>query len=220
MIFGLPHEKFIMRKYLLLASATLIMLSCGDNKEKVSSEDHIIHSNKDSIHSSSKNEMVSAMKEMMEEMHQQKPTGNIDSDYANMMSDHHEGAVEMSEILLQKSSNSDLKSFAQKVINAQNKEIDLLDRYDDLTTKSPESGKFQKEMMATMAPMMNSEIPVHHNIDKDYVQQMIPHHQSAVDMAKVYLKYGKVKELIALSKTIIEEQQKEIDFLKDWLTKN
>lgn len=209
-----------MKKYVMLATIGFVVLSCSDTKKEVTTaENHDVHIQQDSVRTG-QNEMVAIMKEMMDEMHQETITGNIDADYANMMADHHEGAVEMSELLLQKGNNGDLKAFAQKVIDAQKKEIDLLDRYDDLKTKSSESDKFQKEMMATMAPMMNSEIPIHNHIDMDYVQQMIPHHQSAVDMAKVYLKYGKEKELLTLSENIIKEQEKEITFLKDWLPKN
>lgn len=49
---------------------------------------------------------------------------------------------------------------------------------------------------------------------------MIPHHQSAVDMAKVYLKYGKEKELLQLSEDIVKTQNAEITQFKDWLNKN
>ena len=41
---------------------------------------------------------------------------------------------------------------------------------------------------------MNKEIKVYEDIDRNFAAQMIPHHQSAVDMAKVYLKYGQEKE--------------------------
>lgn len=48
---------------------------------------------------------------------------------------------------------------------------------------------------------------------------MIPHHQSAVDMAKVYLKYGQEKELLQLSEDIVREQSLEITQLQNWLAK-
>ena len=45
---------------------------------------------------------------------------------------------------------------------------------------------------------------------------MIPHHQGAIDMAKVELKYGKDPELKKLAQDIIDAQEKEISFMKDW----
>ena len=49
---------------------------------------------------------------------------------------------------------------------------------------------------------------------------MIAHHQGAIDMAKIELKYGKDPELKALARNIIKAQQPEIKFMQQWLKKN
>ena len=55
----------------------------------------------------------------------------------------------------------------------------------------------------------------------DFALMMIPHHQSAIDMAKAYLASDeKDPELTRLSQEIIAAQEKEIAFLRDWLAKN
>ena len=55
----------------------------------------------------------------------------------------------------------------------------------------------------------------------DFALMMIPHHQSAIDMAKAYLESGEADpELTKLSNEIIAAQEKEIAFLKDWLKRN
>ena len=157
---------------------------------------------------------------MMEEMHSDKPTGNNDADFSKMMTEHHDGAVEMSELLLEKGKNEELKNFARKVIEAQNKEVQLMKKFEDRKEVSPDNKEFVQELNRSMAAMMDKNIQIHNNIDKDYAQQMIPHHQSAVDMAKVYLKYGKEKELLQLCKDIVKTQNTEIAELKEWLAKN
>ncbi|HEV7260535.1 MAG TPA: DUF305 domain-containing protein [Bosea sp. (in: a-proteobacteria)] len=56
--------------------------------------------------------------------------------------------------------------------------------------------------------------------DADFVRGMIPHHQGAIDMAKVILAHGKDPELKKLATGIIAEQEKEIAMMREWLKKN
>lgn len=55
--------------------------------------------------------------------------------------------------------------------------------------------------------------------DIAFMQGMVPHHQGAVDMAEIVLKYGKDPEARALAETIIESQVKEIEQMNAWLKK-
>ena len=55
----------------------------------------------------------------------------------------------------------------------------------------------------------------------DFALMMIPHHQSAIDMARAYLESGENDpELTELSNEIIAAQEREIAFLRDWLSRN
>ncbi len=58
------------------------------------------------------------------------------------------------------------------------------------------------------------------NTDKDFVANMIPHHEGAVAMAKVELDSGKDPELRKLAQDIIAAQEKEIAFMKEWQKRN
>ncbi|MGA7781603.1 MAG: DUF305 domain-containing protein [Paraburkholderia sp.] len=52
--------------------------------------------------------------------------------------------------------------------------------------------------------------------DADFVAHMIPHHQGAVDQAKVELEYGKDPQMKALARKIIKAQNEEIAYMKRW----
>jgi len=55
------------------------------------------------------------------------------------------------------------------------------------------------------------------NIDRDFVRMMIPHHQGAIDMARVLLKYGQDERLKRLAQSIIVEQGQEITYMRTLL---
>jgi uncharacterized protein (DUF305 family) len=58
------------------------------------------------------------------------------------------------------------------------------------------------------------------NVDVDFAKGMIPHHQGAIEMAKIELAGGKDPELRALAEGVIKAQDSEIAFMNAWLAKN
>ncbi|MBW8361682.1 MAG: DUF305 domain-containing protein [Kaistella sp.] len=204
-----------MKNLLLTASIALLAASCTKTELKTSGNPPQQHHETET-----KNEMVALMDGMMEDMHRATPTGNTDADFSRMMIEHHKGAVEMSELVLEKGKNEELKTFAKKVIDAQNTEIGLKKKFADRKETSADHKAFQQDLNRSMSAMMDKNIPVHNDIDKDYAQQMIPHHQSAVDMAEVYLKYGREQELLKLCNAVVTAQTAEISELQDWLKRN
>ncbi len=71
------------------------------------------------------------------------------------------------------------------------------------------------KMMQAMEGMQPSGNP-----DKDFAAMMIPHHQGAIEMAKIELQYGTDPQLKAMAEKIIAAQEKEIAELQDWLSKH
>lgn len=208
-----------MKKLLIPLFTVVLTVSCS--KTETQTNNTATEQNQKTENSNKRsNEMVAVMDEMMDEMHGNEITGNNDAEFSKMMIEHHKGAVEMSELLLEKGQNEELKTFARKVIAAQDKEIDLMKKFENQTEVSPDSKIFQQELNQSMGAMMNQNIKIHNDIDKDYAEQMIPHHQSAVDMAEVYLKYGKQKDLLKLCDDIVNTQTSEIQQLKTWLAAN
>ncbi|MBB3442388.1 hypothetical protein FHT93_002242 [Rhizobium sp. BK379] len=62
-----------------------------------------------------------------------------------------------------------------------------------------------------MAKMMNDmAVRPTGDVNRDFVEMMIPHHQGAIDMAQTYLRYGSNEQLKRIAQEIIVDQQQEI----------
>jgi uncharacterized protein (DUF305 family) len=77
---------------------------------------------------------------------------------------------------------------------------------------------FYREMSRVNAHMhAGMEIAPSGNIDRDFARMMIPHHQGAIEMALVQLKYGRNERLRRLAQSIIIEQGQEIAYMRTLL---
>ena len=82
---------------------------------------------------------------------------------------------------------------------------------------SKAGSQFAREMNAATDRMMDAmHVQFTGDVDRDFAAVMIPHHQGAIDMAQVELKYGKDPELRAMAEQIIKAQEEEIATLKKW----
>jgi uncharacterized protein (DUF305 family) len=74
-----------------------------------------------------------------------------------------------------------------------------------------------KAYAAAMDRMMgNMTVKPSGDADADFVHMMLPHHQGAVDMAQVELKFGKDPALLQMARDIVSSQAKEIEQMRAW----
>ena len=86
----------------------------------------------------------------------------------------------------------------------------------------PAGATFMDDMAVAMKRMGKdmAAAPITGDIDHDFAQMMIPHHQGAIDMAKSELLYGKDPVMRRLAQEILVDQQSEIDAMDLWLKKH
>jgi uncharacterized protein (DUF305 family) len=73
-----------------------------------------------------------------------------------------------------------------------------------------------QQSMQSMHELMSS-LESSGNDDEDFVRLMLPHHQAALDMAKVELMHGQDPQMRRLAQEIITDQESEIELMNIWI---
>ncbi|WP_177204794.1 DUF305 domain-containing protein [Hymenobacter arizonensis] len=218
-----------------LTSATLLLSSCGsnDSASTATSETMSEHGDMDGMDHGTMNHdhdatgMMGIMHASMDKMQAEKTIGNTDHDFAHLMMAHHQGAVDMSELQLKEGKDATLRAMAEKIIADQKKEIATLETFATRLDGAPSNYKptdandpFTSKMKSSMDVMMKDMPKPTGNTDQDFAMLMIPHHQSAVEMAKAQIAHGRDPKLKEMAQQMIAAQQKEIQQFQAWQAKN
>jgi len=211
-----------MKKLLILAAFAIFLFSCNSSSDSANTGEDTTQHQSDTDNStaaSSENYMKAmhdAMNINMQQMHDMKPSGDPDHDFAMMMKLHHQGAIDMSQAEIAGGTDEQLKQMAQKMIDEQQKENAQFDKF--MQGKQPTGNSdYGQRAMGMMTPMSDIKMESG-SLDAMFASMMIPHHQDAVKMAQEYLKVGKDAEMKKIAQSIIENQPKEIQELQNWLS--
>jgi uncharacterized protein (DUF305 family) len=82
----------------------------------------------------------------------------------------------------------------------------------------PDCGRRLRQAMDDMHHQMHAVVSSG-DADEDFIRLMLPHHQAAVEMAKVEMLCGKDAAGRRLAQEIIADQQSEIDLMHLWLSR-
>lgn len=138
---------------------------------------------------------------------------DTDVSFAMPMVDHHKQAITMAETMLAKTGvDPRVTSLAQKIKAAQAPEITMMDSWVAAwgATKDSMSGMDMSTGSMSDADMAALDSATGPAADKLFLQQMIQHHQGAIDMATVELKSGQNPDARDLATKISADQTAQI----------
>lgn len=143
--------------------------------------------------------------------------GSLDAHFIEQMIPHHEDAIVMANLALEKSQRPEIKQLAQDIIESQSKEIDQMKSwYKTWYGKEAAAGTQAMGHGMTGNETDTKRLEDAVDFDRAFIDEMIPHHQMAVMMA-IMLKAGTERpEMQKLADDISTAQTKEIDQMRVW----
>jgi uncharacterized protein (DUF305 family) len=159
----------------------------------------------------------------------------VEQDFLMGMIPHHRGAITMSQMALEKATKPELREFAQKVIDAQSVEVQVMTNYlRDWYGMTPPAGDMMPaDMMAKMnMPMAHGTMPnmqammkqmqvlqqsTGADFDIAYMSILSEHHSMAVMMASTALIGSYHGDLYKMAAKTVTDQGEEIEQLQMWL---
>ena len=140
--------------------------------------------------------------------------------FAQMMIPHHEQALEMSAIVLAKDGvDPEVAELAEQIAAAQGPEIDQLEAWLDEwgAPRMPGDHDMGMNGMLTDAELDELEAADGASGSDLFLEQMIEHHEGAIDMAEAHQESGEHEGALELSAAIIETQAGEIERMRELL---
>ncbi len=167
------------------------------------------------------------------------PSGTMDRHFIEQMIPHHENAVAMAQLALARAQHPELRDLAQNVITTQTAEIEQMRAWyrqwygEEVPTagdgvfrgsrRGPGGGMMgpggRRGGMMRGGMMGTTDLEVLEataDFDKEFIEQMVPHHRMGVMMARMILARTERPELQQLARGIIETQTAEIEQMRDW----
>lgn len=165
------------------------------------------------------NHGYNGMMQMMGVNNNHMNSNNVDKQFIEQMIPHHESAIAMAKLALQKTKHDEVRTLANNIISSQTAEINTMKQwYKDwygtdvptVTTNHMWGGGMMNSQTST------DELSAASDFDKAFLSQMIEHHQMAVMMANMLNISTDRPEMKKLGNDIITAQNKEIGDMQQW----
>lgn len=141
---------------------------------------------------------------------------NASETWARKMIEHHRGAVQMSQLLIDQGGDPPMVQMARQTIEKQQREITELEQMvaagvsGGSSEANPYNAVEQQMHQAMMAATGAS-------FSETWARKMIAHHQGAVDMSEVLIRQGGNPQVLAMARRTADDQRREIGHLEAML---
>lgn len=171
-------------------------------------------------------EYTTIFNNMMKAMNAAPNTRNVNLDFVLEMIPHHEGGINMAKAIVKYGSNPEVKKIAENIITSQESQIPIMQQLKakfekEKPSSKADSEKYLEEYNKVKDKMFKEMqgVEITNNVDANFLQEMIYHHEGAIGMAKDILKYTKDPELRKLAENIVTTQSKGVEEMTALLKK-
>lgn len=199
----------------------LILLMAGSckNKNKATFEES---THNDTETKSFHLTLPQTMNDMMKRMKSIPFSGNNDRDFASLMREYYDGAIDMARLQAGHGKQKELKSFSQATITDLKQELLTLSNFlkDEPAEKSSTADKFQQTMKTALNQMAVSNAFAESDVDHLFALFMLSHHRAGQQMLRAELDYGSHQTMKIEARNMLAKQAEELKWLQSWLSKN
>lgn len=171
------------------------------------------------------NEFYQILDTMIQRMTNVDINNSISHNFILQMIPHHEAAIEMSNNVLQYTTNIELQNIALNIISSQTQGIEAMlrafDRCSTVMNQNTDVINYQRAYNSIIEAMFSdmANAPISNNININFINEMIPHHIGAVSMARNALRFDLCTELIPIINEIIRSQSLSVQAMRTLLAR-
>lgn len=161
------------------------------------------------------------LSDMISRMEAAQLTDSISGSFIRQMLPHHRAAVEMSQNLLRYTTNVTLQRIAENIIATQTDSIAALQaaypRCSRTVNSSNAASVYRREVTGITQRMFERMETARNlpSIDCDFILEMLPHHEGAISMSRLALRYSLCPALVPILNEIITSQSRGVRELKE-----
>jgi uncharacterized protein (DUF305 family) len=156
-----------------------------------------------------------------EHEHDEDPDGEFnhaDVEFMRMMIVHHEQAIEMAELIPERTDRRELRELGPEIIDVQEEEIELMHEWLGEAGAAPDHDMDHDEMdgMLSEEELQDLRCAEDEEFDCLFVEGMIHHHEGAIEMSEDVLEEGQADRVAELAEDVIDVQKAEIEMMEGW----